>query len=61
MVQRNIKCRAMGQRTPDQVHIRLTPELANWLDEEARRRMVSRRFIVERALEELRERESVAS
>lgn len=44
-----------------QLHIRISDELDQWLEEEARRRIVSKTFLIERAVEELREREEVGA
>lgn len=41
------------------VHIRIDQALDDWLTEEARRRMVSKTLLVERALEELRDSQEV--
>lgn len=37
----------------------MNPETIEWLNEEAERRGVSRTYLVERALQQLRQRESV--
>jgi predicted transcriptional regulator len=41
------------------VQVRLRPELGEWLHEEAERRGVSRTYLVERALQRLRETERI--
>jgi predicted transcriptional regulator len=42
------------------VQVRLDADLATWLETEARRRVVSKAFIIERALEDFRERDTAA-
>lgn len=43
------------------IHIRIDQSLDDWLTQEADRRAVSKTFLVEHAVEQLREREEVAA
>lgn len=47
----------MGEQAPRvQLHVRIESDLAEWLEAEAERRLVSKAFLLERALEEFREK-----